>query len=459
MKKIGITVLGWLCVFAAFGHGIAEASMVYAGTIPATKSSVQSVVHKEKVAPAFVFAKNERVAWVNIGDSNMLLNGYGWDSGIAHALKNSFGLWSTGVQPINGDGRWGAAGYISQQLFGALAHTGATGALDSIMPATNATPFYSFIGNGSSMGNVGMIYNGGSNSNALRYHFTYATEPGWTGSLTPSIRLGVSPYTEYVAGNTISTGSPSRTLVDGYIDLPAHTAPQNTPLNMRLHTNAGTVHGEFFGTTQSVEDTGITRGFSVSLLGSYASHSTQDMLAELQAFGVPALSEYFRQVQAGLGPHKTVIVAINEGLNDRNDHDMSMGPVQNLDSSTAAGFGDNTRGIMNLVASVWTTNGWDLNNLYFIVYPSHPISTPDDTLLVGYRGAANEIAQEYPRTAAISIDKLITSNQMVAHSYYNDNVNDHYHLNQAGYDALGTLVVDVLTSGLTWPVPISGLLF
>lgn len=422
------------------------------GTIRPAHSAVAEL---QQVAPAFITARQERVAWVNIGDSNMLLNGYGWDSGIAQALGTTFGLWGTGVQPINGDGRWSTSGFLSQQLFGSLAHSGAPAELDRTMATSNATPFYAFVANGSNVANVGMIYTGGGQDHVLRYHFTYGTAPGWTGSFTPSIRLGVFPYTEYVAGPAVSTARNTYSLIDASIDLPAGTAPHNTPLNMRLHTNSSSVQGTFFGTTQWTEDTSAQRGFAVSLLGAYPSHSTQDMLTELRTFGVPALSEYFRQVRAGLGPHTAVVVGINEGLNDRNDHDASVGPVGGLDSSTPAGFGDNTRGIIDLIVSTWTTNNWDLSNLYFVIYPSHPVSTPDDTLLSDYRVTAETIAREYPRTAAVSIDRLITSSEMSARNYYNSTT-DHYHLNQAGYDAIGSLIIKALTNTLVWPRFVSG---
>jgi lysophospholipase L1-like esterase len=140
---------------------------------------------------------------------------------------------------------------------------------------------------------------------------------------------------------------------------------------------------------------------------------------------------------------ETALFCINCGLNDRNDDgQLSVGPIGGLDSATPAGYADNVRAIINAIETAWAGNGYARKNLYFLLQPSHPISVPDDSELVGYRNAVRAIADQYTNTAAQDLNHPYFANALAnnAAAWYASGGSDRLHMTQTGYEQLYTLV-------------------
>lgn len=394
----------------------------------------------------------ERVAWVGLGDSNELLSGYGWNNGISKALSSLFGLWGTGVQAIynNYSSPTGAGGYDTAVIGNAnetalSAPTEISALWPATMSADGATHMgiipYCYIPSGTATVRLEMVAtNYGGKGAPYRYHYTYSKNSGWSGSFRPAIRLGTSPYTQYVqAASSISTAG-SVGLVDGYLDLPANSIPSDTSyINAGLNGNSDSVTGPFWGTVQQIENLNRTTGFSYQTLYFYGGRSARQMLQDLNEFGSAGLAEYLRQVRRLLGPNNVVIININMGMNDRNDSNPSIGPTGGFASDTEAGYQDNIQGVINLIRSVYSQQGWSQDYLYFFITPSHPVSTPDDTKLGAFRTAAKNLAKSNSNTFFCDLAMLMPSTTLTKANYYD--TGGTAHLSAGGYDAYGAMLV------------------
>jgi len=429
-------------------------ALTTAGRYAVTSSSGSLRESVRQVAPLnrpMRAAMSQRAAWVGIGDSNQLFGGYGWHDGMARALELAYGgLWGTGVYPLfnNGNSFWGN-GYRANPIstFN-LAATGQPAQFDAFMTSlggNGATPPPTWIANAStSQPGLGFEVDALGSYNTIRWHFTYGQFPGWTGSATPGIRLGASPFWTLATGTAISS-SGTAGLVDASLDLPANTAWPGVTLEARLGVPSAVATGEHFLTVQWAEAVERTSGWSYQTLAAQGGVSTRVILQSLNSFGLNSLVEYFRQVRRGLGAQKVVVVGINEGLNDRNDTSASIGPVGGLDSSTQAGFKDNTQGIINLIRAAYAQAGWSTADLYFVLMPSHPVSNPDDAELITYRAAVEEIAETDSNVIVVRIDDFIDSTEMLARGFYQSGGSDVSHLTLAGYNEISERVVNALS--------------
>jgi hypothetical protein len=141
---------------------------------------------------------------------------------------------------------------------------------------------------------------------------------------------------------------------------------------------------------------------------------------------------------------KTVVVCVNEGLNDRNETLASVGPAAIADADSYQAFVDNFVAIQNRIEALWTANGWSLDELFWIVFPSHPVSAPDDAELVSYRKAINEYLATRPRAQMVDLTTLTTATEMLANGWYQSVGADRNHLTQTGYEQLSTRVIGVV---------------
>ena len=419
-----------------------------------------AAVHdRHQVTPFFLRARSERVAFIGIGDSNQLENGNGWDEGVQDALAYNGGLWGSGVFPMLASGEFANMGYRCNPAFSGDPTSFSSGAptnLAQFMPPNPGRPGYTYQGTGAFGFNclIETQYNWAPvEQGNLRLNFTYGVSSGWSGNFQPGLRRGGLPdSTELVAGTLLSTGGTATALIDGFFDVDLTTQP-TVDLEFRLVSISGGTSGAgvgpFFGTHWSVENSDKRSGFSYQTFVYHNGGSLRDMGNDLAAIGAPGRQEFLRQCARLCGPSKFACVLINSGFNDLADTSSSLGPNPAA-SDTAAGYADNLTYILGLLTSDWAALGYPAASLFFVLMPSHPVSTPDNATLVAYRAAADGVADANPRTCSVHLDHLSTFNEMLAHNDYNggQSPGNGYHLSQTGYYWMGNKVVQSLAATL-----------
>lgn len=262
-------------------------------------------------------------------------------------------------------------------------------------------------------------------------------------------RLDEPPYSPLAAFPLISTLAPVDRLKVRTFDLPAGVRNKN--VSFRLYGfNDQPIIGPFLALYQRVEQVGRSSGVSISSLAPLGGRNARDMAIALIGSDDRTLTKYFEEVRALQGPTKHVLFRICTGLNDRNERNWAVGPIATLGSGPDA-YQSNIMAIILRIQEIWSRNGWPQTELYFLMTPSHPVSTPDDPKLVSYRVAAQTVAKLFPRTAAVRLDQLTNSAEMTTNVYYNPPPPqypewgiDYNHLTRAGAIALSNREIDFL---------------
>ena len=148
------------------------------------------------------------------------------------------------------------------------------------------------------------------------------------------------------------------------------------------------------------------------------------------------MDEYLTFCTSRQTGERTALVSICAGLNDRSDDgQLSIGPNAGLDSATPEGYADNCRAIMNKILARWIALGYRVNNLYFLLWPSHPVTNRDDAELIGYRRVSRQLADMYANTAVLDTEAILGSYlQANATTWYNSSGGDTFHMTQTGYE-------------------------
>jgi lysophospholipase L1-like esterase len=407
--------------------------------------ALKNIAHKKASAfGALGLAATRRVDMVMIGDSNQLLNGFGFDHGFGKALTERFGTYAS---PLFCPADSAAAGYLSNNQGAIGVGTGAPSELDAFWPSTDSKN-YGYLSTGTFSGNNGTAITNGNclnvNSN-LRWHFAYGTFNSGAGSFKVGIRRGTSPFNTLVNGVLTNTNTGSYSIVQTYLDLAAGT--RDYPLEFKYYNNGGTViTAPFIAFHSRIEDLNKTNGVSVHTLYGAGGQSLYDMAYSMITTNTTTkLIAYFTQIrrlQISQGLSPKVVIYINSGANDRNETSQpSLGPNPSSVPDSSAAYVDNLQAIINRIEGVWTTAGWDVHELYFLIMPTHPISSPDDAELISYRLAAKYFALR-ARTSFVDLTTLTTFAEMSANSWYD--ATDKIHLTQAGYENLSARVVNLI---------------
>jgi hypothetical protein len=74
---------------------------------------------------------------------------------------------------------------------------------------------------------------------------------------------------------------------------------------------------------------------------------------------------------------------------------------------------------------MWVAAGGALGNFRTLLMPSHPVTTPDDGKLVGYRSAARTLAAAHPRISVFDLTEWIDATTMAANGWYDAAGNEH----------------------------------
>jgi hypothetical protein len=397
-----------------------------------------------------------RVDFVGIGDSNQIFGGNGWDHGIQYALSQQFSMWATGLVSQNENNGDGAAQGYGYNRFGPLvgAVSGAPADLNKFLNKGSGAlfpAFYTYVADGSSISNsfgCGLILGANciiDNGAALSFDIHYGTFTTGTGSFRASVRLEEPPYSLIVENAIKSTNTGAYGMAVETVSLTADGTRASKAISLKpISTNVTGITGPYFNTYYRARNPSRTAGWSYGTLDYRGGQSLRTMAYDVQQATDDTLTHYFSKLRNDQGSTiKTIVVCVNSGLNDRNETLASVGTGAVTPGDSAAAFVDNYKALRDRVIAIWTANSWDQNELFWLVYVSHPITTPDDSELISYRTAIFNYARGLPRTQVVSMTDLTTSTEMTANSWY-ASVGDTSHLSIAGYEQLGTRIVDKL---------------
>jgi hypothetical protein len=396
---------------------------------------------------ALSLASSRRVDLVMLGDSNQAFGGYGFSTGLEKALAARFPIYAS---PI-------CAGSYTSQQFSAIRITGGGAtdipsdpALDVLMRWVGATTLRAQAinsGVSSSALTGGLTVPVASPLDvtaALRFHFAWGGSSTFVGgSMRPGVRLNASPFSVIAqAPASISTTIDYTGLRITTVDVAA--AARTTGLEGKFLVPSGPSTGPFVHYYARAERVDRVAGISCHTLYSGGGMSAWDMAWALQNTPTETLTTFFaetRRLQMAAGQSPIVGVYINTGVNDRNEANTpSLGPARIVGAGDSpAEYIDNLRGVQNRIKKVWEANGWPLGELHWLIVPSHRISDPDDAELIAYRAAVAATLATEPQTSLIDLGSLMTAAAATSAGWYDAGGN--VHLTNAGYDAVGALMV------------------
>ncbi len=421
------------------------------------QASPGPVVNAEALTPILQAAVSRRVDVIGIGDSNQGHQGLGWDHGWQAALSKRYPMYATGWM---GQGPT-SIGY-KYVCVGGLSTSGALPELDSIFDVDRSIilPRYAWQASGPTAQRVEFALESGVPLDVgatLVLRREIALFPSETyppqGSFTEFARRADTYATLWATGalGTAAAGSGGAFLADTYeLGIAPILPPDPARRGVQFEWYSGRqgqtdVVGPFFVGLSCIENADATAGFSYTTLVYAGGSSLRDMAFALQeARAQPMLVNMFQRVRARQPqPDKRVIFTINSGLNDREETLPSVGLNPLLPGNSVPAFTDNANATIATLLSAWNAAGGNDNEVYFILTGSHPVADADaqgvypgpEGLLRGYRRAFADIALERPRTAAVILDALTTSAELLARGWYLYHFDKH-HLKASGYEAI-----------------------
>ncbi|MEK6898639.1 MAG: hypothetical protein AABW79_00910 [Nanoarchaeota archaeon] len=455
MNKIFFICLCFIVVCSAFVSSLS--SDRFASLEDSTyKSYYFNAVHDcEDIAPFFLALGDSRVDIVGIGDSNQGFGGTGWDHGWQYALSSRFPMYATGLITQNENNGHGAGlgYYYSRSSSGPLGnYFGAPYLFDRYLSlGTTSTPLgpnrYMYLPEGEissfSLQGLSLQKDIPLNISApLRFHLTYGLFDEGNGSFRPVVRKDEPGYSVLVRSPNIVSTQGEEGSIDYYsLDLPASL--RNYSLGFR-YVGAGeaNLQAPFFGLYSRAENLDRLNGFSFNTLHYGGGYSARDMAEALNSADDETLSQYFKEVRRLQGQNKKVLVRINSGLNDRNE--LSPSYTQGIvPGNSREAFGDNIQSIVSRIESIWILNGWDVNELYFLIVVSHDV--PGDVHLGAYRIEAKQLADNLPRTASVDLAHIVPTYRISQNNWYVSS-NDFNHLSTEGYEQISTRELDAIIS-------------
>jgi hypothetical protein len=168
---------------------------------------------------------------------------------------------------------------------------------------------------------------------------------------------------------------------------------------------------------------GSTSGYSMQTMLYLGSRGARTHAVTLQNQNVSFLSCVLQSIAEHSGyttpSDLPLLVRVSGGINDSiyEAGKLSVGPNAGLDSSTSAGIVDNWQAIIDRIKTVYSTNGWSTNNLYWLFTPSAPYET-GDTSVQPARAAANTISDNNTNTASVNLYQLTDGLTGVSNDIY-----------------------------------------
>lgn len=395
----------------------------------------------------------QRIDFIGIGDSNLVFNGTGWDHGLQFALSQSFPMYATGLISMNEGGGNGAGLGFGYGRRGAgasyMPFIGAPVELSKYLNGGLSPAFYGYLADGSSKTDpgIGMSISATSPidiSANLRYDLWYGTFDSGAGSINLSARLGVSPFSTLSTSDPISTNTGVLgNIAKDSLTLAAASRSQN--LEFLTSNNSRSLVGPFFGTYQRLTNTDRLTGFSWNTMSFRGGQTLRDHANAFINATDDELIHYLQAVRDGQSAQlgKMFIFTVNSGLNERNElaGSTSLGPNP-ATGGTPAAMVDNFEAIRIRIETLWQAQGWNLTEIYWLMFVSHPVSDPDDAELVAFREAFDQhIIANVPRGQIVDITDFTDANEMLANGWYNSGGSDRNHLLQAGYEQIGLRII------------------
>jgi hypothetical protein len=211
-------------------------------------------------------------------------------------------------------------------------------------------------------------------------------------------------------------------------------------------TGATPITGPFFQTYYRVRNPSRTTGWSYTTLDYRGGQSARTAAYDLQQASDATLTHFFDILRTDQGSgQKTIVICVNEGLNDRNETLASVGPAAVADGDSPDAFVDNITAIADRIKAIWTLNGWDQSELFWLLMVSHPQSTPDDAELITYRTALATFGATLQRAQVIDVAAIAPHADFVANSWYASSGADTAHLaNAAAYQAVAVRILGAM---------------
>ncbi|TIP70592.1 MAG: hypothetical protein E5X53_26380 [Mesorhizobium sp.] len=452
----------WDAAVDAYMNTADPEELVFAQPTPASPGAWKmSPIPKEQVG---IFQQIKyrmtvgKVDFVGVGDSNQILGGFGWDHGFQYALNAlGFPMWATGLISQNeNNGAGSGQGYLYNRngsLVGAV--SGAPADLDKYLNkgAGGLFPaYYTYIANGGSLSSTlanGLVVTGTcplDTSAALAFDGYYGTFTTDAGQFRPFARWEEAPFTTLSDPGIILTNTGAYGIQKVTLTAAADPARAGKQVGMRWTRPSATgITGPFFCTYMRVRNTDRTTGYAYGTLEYRGGQSARTMAYDLQQASNEALTHYFSILRADQGSGaKTIVICFNSGLNDRNETNPSVGTAALADGDSASAFVDNTRAIVDRIKAIWTLNGWDQSELFWLLQVSHPQSSPDDSELVAYRAALEAFALYVDQAQVIDISAVAPYADFIANNWYASPV-DHAHLAApTGYEQVSLRVLKAM---------------
>lgn len=380
---------------------------------------------------ALAMAAHRKIDVVGVWDSNGLHSGDGWDAGFTKAFE---ARWRMHSSPL----------YFTQRT--SVGYTTASTSMGSQVTPP-ASPYESYFITSTSLADgvietdgAGIIVDSASKldvNSALRWECLYATMTAGSGTFTPRCRMEVSPYTGVVTGTPINTNTGVAGVARATLDIPAGT--RNYDIKAGAQCGPTTATGPVIMFCERLIDTLTAAGFSMSVWMAEAGKSLEDMLGYAQAYNRSAAIAFFtelRRVQAAAAGKPIVVFIVNSGVNDRNAVGPSRGWKAIADGDSPEAYVDNLEGLMDFVETIWESQGglgWSVEEVYWIIIPSHRIADPDNAELVGYRQAVRSALSKRQRCAVVDLGQITTYAEGVANGWYQPG--DPIHGTFAGHQA------------------------
>lgn len=400
----------------------------------------------------FAFASSRRIDIAAIGDSNSILKGYGYDSGIPKKILEDYYLYATPLFGMTENSNSGSgSGYLSNWGNRAICtipvvdypvdysqYTFSTG----LTPITS-TLQGAYLPSGIAQGGrvfIASEFFKNEFPQKLKYHVVLGKLDGG-GSYRKQCRLEIPPYTSlYADSSAVPVASGSGLYEDNF----EVTVFSGTSFSLGVNrVGINDMVGPFFGIMQRVELVDRTSGISFTTIGYKGGKSLRDTAEAWISLTQEAVKAIITNLVALQVGDPLLMLRINGGLNDRGDTLDSLGPNP-TPSNTENGFYDNAKAVSTIFENAWNSLGFPRNGLYFEFVASH---VPDlsDTI-IPFRKACVRLADTTQNGICYDFSKTFDYNSMTSNGYYLGGTDPH-HLENIGYDALSSAEFGVLIDG------------
>ncbi len=378
-------------------------------------------------------SRQERVAVVGIGDSNQRFGGHGWSEYMADSFQQHFGAFGTGVILC--------ANTVADQANGTK-NSGAPEPLD--ITAFSYWYLPSGVNQKLNWDIAGLLVPANHPLNIkgnLEYQLVYGTFKESGGSIRPTVRMDKAPYTALQSLAIINTDADIVALKSATLTIDADPN-RDYPLRFSPAPTPSVISGPSLLAYATVVNSEKNSGCSYQTLYAVGGHSLFDMLTNLKKRSTDGIATYFQAIRNTLNGRKSCLIMINSGLNDLHAKGKSFSPEGSDISSSPDSYRNNLLKLVRLLEGAWIKAGGAKETIFFVFMPSHPISTPDNPMLVSYRQAAAELAKMLPNAACIMLPELVSQETMDKGGYYDKA--SKYHLSRIGYQKISEAVVEKL---------------